>query len=1163
MTGATITSSTNLNLLHTSATSLNWVSWQVVQYDDCIVQRGTLNFTSTDTTLTFTPNTAVRQDKTAVFLSYKSSGTAANAAIHMMRAQLEDAGGISVIRNTSGATASAYVEVVNFWGEELVREAPVTIASSGTSITHTHSAITDTTKAVAYSAGRSNSGGTTTITTGDTTAAFAQATVSSTTTTTQNRQTAQANASTYSSQVIQFSDNTLAQTRRIDSGNLSAGYTWANGIQYFTDRLYTGGGFFYYGAGWEPPNTVEDNFYMTVHYDTVPFSYRLPLANGTYVVDLHFYDERAVGERTFHVDIQGTRVLNTYCPAAEFGVKNAGVKSFLATVSNNELTILFTHLTHNASISGIEVEPGAGTPNVPIAVTIGGVTTNATSPNTQATAPNVSIDVTIGAVGSTATHKATTPGIDVPVSIGGLSGLARVSATAPNIAIPVSIGAVTTSTVVGAAPPNIDIPVSIGAISGLARVSVTAPNVDIPVTIGATSGLARISISAPNISIPVSIGAASGLARVSAQAPGVSIPVTIGGVTTTATTPATTIRIDCGNASTFTDSSSNLWAADAYFTGGALYNWGNAIAGTTNDTLYNTVRWDYSGFSYAIPVSNGNYTVKLYWYDPEGANLRKTHVDIEGVRVLTDHSPSALYGVGVPGVTTHSVTVTGGSLDIVFTASLNDAEISAIEVIQASNASQATVPVHNIPVSIGGVSTIPTQTGITPVVNIPVTIGGTTTNATHKTTTPGVSIPVTIGALSSIAEAFAPGIDIPVTIGGVSTTSTHAASIPGVSIPVSIGAATTSATHKATTASLAVPVTIGAASTTASHQATTPALSIPVSIGALSSIGEALPPVTSIPVSIGAVTTIETQRASAPGVSIPVTIGAVGSGGTAQVQPPVASIPVSIGGVSTVATMRATTPAVTIPVSIGGVSTTPTLLAQAPSVSVPVSIGNVAATQGSQGIIPTVAIAVSIGAIGTVATQRASAPVVTVPISIGGVSAQTPAQATTPAITVPVSIGGVSTTATHKATTPATSIPVSIGATSGLARVSATTPSVSIPVSIGGVSAVARGTASVPNATVVVTIGGVSSVGEALPPSIAIPVVVPTPSSRVKVSVPGMTVAVVPGSITTSSIATIPVSYGGLTGVRFEGSKTTDVVEKAPRTAINTPGIKTYIKKKQ
>jgi hypothetical protein len=156
----------------------------------------------------------------------------------------------------------------------------------------------------------------------------------------------------------------------------------------------------------------------------------------------------------------------------------------------------------------------------------------------------------------------------------------------------------------------------------------------------------------------------------------------------------TIVRINTGG-STYTDSQSGIWGADAYFTGGVTSSKSFDVAGSTDDQLFLSYRYASSGapFRYSIPVSGaGLYRVKLHFLEPYfgapggvagGAGKRVFHVALEGRRVLSGFDIYAQHGAGNAVVKAfENVSVTDGTLDIGFTSVANNAIVSAIEAVK-------------------------------------------------------------------------------------------------------------------------------------------------------------------------------------------------------------------------------------------------------------------------------------------------------------------------------------------------------------------------------------------------------------------------------------------------------------------------------------------------
>src|SRR5262249_36879126 len=69
-------------------------------------------------------------------------------------------------------------------------------------------------------------------------------------------------------------------------------------------------------------------------------------------------------------------------------------------------------------------------------------------------------------------------------------------------------------------------------------------------------------------------------------------------------------RINVGGPAV-TTSTGAAWTADANFTGGSTNSTTQAITGTNDPSLYQDERW--GDFSYAVPVANGTYDVRLHF----------------------------------------------------------------------------------------------------------------------------------------------------------------------------------------------------------------------------------------------------------------------------------------------------------------------------------------------------------------------------------------------------------------------------------------------------------------------------------------------------------------------------------------------------------------------
>ena len=138
------------------------------------------------------------------------------------------------------------------------------------------------------------------------------------------------------------------------------------------------------------------------------------------------------------------------------------------------------------------------------------------------------------------------------------------------------------------------------------------------------------------------------------------------------------------------------WVADQYFTGGNTYSTAAAIAGTTQDQVYQTER--YGNFTYAIPVTGaGTYAVDLHFAEIyfTTAGSRIFNVNIENgqfVRNNLDLIQTAGSINTAYVLRADNLNITDGVINITFTTVADNAKISGIAVSR-----YGTPPVGNTP----------------------------------------------------------------------------------------------------------------------------------------------------------------------------------------------------------------------------------------------------------------------------------------------------------------------------------------------------------------------------------------------------------------------------------------------------------------------------------
>ncbi|MEX2428076.1 MAG: malectin domain-containing carbohydrate-binding protein, partial [Bacteroidales bacterium] len=121
------------------------------------------------------------------------------------------------------------------------------------------------------------------------------------------------------------------------------------------------------------------------------------------------------------------------------------------------------------------------------------------------------------------------------------------------------------------------------------------------------------------------------------------------------------------------------------FTGnqdGNKYSTTSDISGTEDDQLYQTERYGNS-FSYNIPVENATYTITFMFAEiyQTSAGTRVFNVSLEGEEVISNLDIFAKVGKDAAFDETFEVTIIDGEINIGFSASVNNAKISAIKIM--------------------------------------------------------------------------------------------------------------------------------------------------------------------------------------------------------------------------------------------------------------------------------------------------------------------------------------------------------------------------------------------------------------------------------------------------------------------------------------------------
>jgi hypothetical protein len=148
-----------------------------------------------------------------------------------------------------------------------------------------------------------------------------------------------------------------------------------------------------------------------------------------------------------------------------------------------------------------------------------------------------------------------------------------------------------------------------------------------------------------------------------------------------------TIRINAGADTSYTDSAGNVWLADRGFEGGdtVVRPADTEIANTKDGALYRTEHWGM--YSFSQPLPNGKYVVKLHFAETSpnvtGPGGRLFSFYVEGTDFKDFDVWEKAGGPRRAYIETVSVNIADGKLDINFETIADSPEINAIEITPA------------------------------------------------------------------------------------------------------------------------------------------------------------------------------------------------------------------------------------------------------------------------------------------------------------------------------------------------------------------------------------------------------------------------------------------------------------------------------------------------
>ncbi|MEK6481684.1 malectin domain-containing carbohydrate-binding protein [Catalinimonas sp. 4WD22] len=502
-------------------------------------------------------------------------------------------------------------------------------------------------------------------------------------------------------------DNTGGNTASPVYLNSGGGeYTSGAGIVFAADQYHSSSRT-YSKTSLSIAGTTDDVLYQTERTDK-SFSYSIPVASsGTYRVRLHLAEIywTSTGKRVFSVTAEGQAFLTDYDIVADVGAATAVVKETDVEVTDGTLNLSFTTSVDNAKVSAIEV----------------------VEPTNQAPLVDAGADQTIKLPANTASFTATASDSD-----GSIASYAWTTVSSPvgsevtlsgesseQLGVSVDLDGsynfqVTVTDNEGATASD---QVQLTVVSNY--LPVADAGADQSVVDSDDSGTEAVTLDGSGSNdtdgtISSYSWAAEGVEIATGANPTVDLALGSHIITLTVTddqgasntddvvvtvNPAfSPVYLNSGGGE-YTSGAGIVFAADQYHSSSRTYSKTSlSIAGTTDDVLYQTERTDKS-FSYSIPVaSSGTYRVRLhlaeiYW---TSTGKRVFSVTAEGQAFLTDYDIVADVGAATAVVKETDVEVTDGTLNLSFTTSVDNAKVSAIEVVEGIATNQPPVVANPI-----------------------------------------------------------------------------------------------------------------------------------------------------------------------------------------------------------------------------------------------------------------------------------------------------------------------------------------------------------------------------------------------------------------------------------------------------------------------------------
>ena len=446
--------------------------------------------------------------------------------------------------------------------------------------------------------------------------------------------------------------------------------------------------------------TTDDELYQSFRYDDSPSSpldYVFAVPNGEYLVKLHFAETwsgiTGAGQRVFDVLLEDQIAVNDLDLFAVAGPNTAHVETLQTTVTDGELTIGFRHEVQNPIISAIEVfslgvaGPDEEAPTTPGLLTSNNVTAGSVTLSWAPSNDNVGIAgyrifrdaVEIGTTTAlTFTDAGRTPSTAYDYSVTAYDAAANESAPA----------LISVSTPADQEDPGTPGSLKGVAGNGLAVLSWEASTDDAGVTgylIYRDGGLIATVTELTYTDTGLTNGSLYNYEVIAIDASGKSSVAAVVSVQPRALGPAV-LRVNVGGPE-YLDLLANTWLADFGFNTGVAESSTGEIAGTDDDPIYQSRRFDRSHgaeLKYTFPLPDGEYELRLHfaevWSGGNAAGVRVFDVKVEDQLALEGFDIFAEAGFATAVSVPIPVTVSGGQITIEFIHVLQNPTLAGIEI---------------------------------------------------------------------------------------------------------------------------------------------------------------------------------------------------------------------------------------------------------------------------------------------------------------------------------------------------------------------------------------------------------------------------------------------------------------------------------------------------